>query len=416
MTFCQVENPKAITTWSGFVYQGKIALLASLRYLFNDFEHAKNYKLQIEKLDDFSVHDDDNRIISIHQVKCKKASTQGAYTDAINSLIAKKNGATSVQCYLHVSTKLASFTDGSINLYSYGGNTFLPISSVEDEMQDLLKKIITTHFSTLRFADNDIHILSLCLDNLLVGVVASAHSENQEQNIDLTLVKRELLFSQFIDLIQNYQYGAQYSEQFFIDSLKSHFGLLANLFKVDFDIDANGSKHLDVVIGKVFNLENSQFNSFLKIINPEWEGSSVTSVGQLLKAKPTGFNVPFLYFIAKSFSVGDFNITKARYEVSNGSELFIPYAYADTLGMTQEQYVNKIVESMFKSNESAQLFYEGDILVSHTHNIDGLIESYSANYAGIPPYSGEGKNCTEPKNIRIVDYKKALQLLGINND
>jgi len=57
----------AISTWSGFVYQGKVALYQTLKIL-NDVAAANNYSLQLDSLEDFAIIH--NQVIkSIHQVK-----------------------------------------------------------------------------------------------------------------------------------------------------------------------------------------------------------------------------------------------------------------------------------------------------------------------------------------------------------
>lgn len=62
----------AIGTWSGFIYQGLCGLLVALRMIENDSEGTKDYKLQLDGYEDFSILDGADQIVSLHQCKCIK--------------------------------------------------------------------------------------------------------------------------------------------------------------------------------------------------------------------------------------------------------------------------------------------------------------------------------------------------------
>lgn len=62
----------AIPSWSGFQYQGKVALNVVLDYILKiePSEH-ENYRLELEWYEDFSIIKNDE-YVSIHQVKSYK--------------------------------------------------------------------------------------------------------------------------------------------------------------------------------------------------------------------------------------------------------------------------------------------------------------------------------------------------------
>lgn len=65
----------AVPTWSGYNYQGKVAIYHAIKKINklkangNDIETIKNYKLEIEYLEDFAILDENNVYLSVHQVK-----------------------------------------------------------------------------------------------------------------------------------------------------------------------------------------------------------------------------------------------------------------------------------------------------------------------------------------------------------
>ena len=63
----------AISTWGGYVYQGKIALFHTLKLLVDDRAQTRNHKLQLESADDFAILSQSNIHLSLHQVKAYKA-------------------------------------------------------------------------------------------------------------------------------------------------------------------------------------------------------------------------------------------------------------------------------------------------------------------------------------------------------
>ena len=71
----------AISSWSGFVYQGKVAIYHVLLERNN-----ANYTLQLDSLDDFAIIDANECIISIHQVKAKKETHFSSYKEDFEKL------------------------------------------------------------------------------------------------------------------------------------------------------------------------------------------------------------------------------------------------------------------------------------------------------------------------------------------
>lgn len=75
----------AVPNWSGYNYQGKVAIYYTLTKINevkrngSDIDTIKNYKLEIEYLEDFAIIDDNKKYISVHQVKA--GDTFNSYND-----------------------------------------------------------------------------------------------------------------------------------------------------------------------------------------------------------------------------------------------------------------------------------------------------------------------------------------------
>jgi hypothetical protein len=69
-----VSPHTAISSCSGYIYQGKIALMHCLKLFENLGTQAREFSLEIESLDDFAIKNADGSYRSMHQVKAKKRS------------------------------------------------------------------------------------------------------------------------------------------------------------------------------------------------------------------------------------------------------------------------------------------------------------------------------------------------------
>ena len=78
----------AADTWSGFIYQGKIALYHVLTLMLNE-ANVDDLELQLDSLEDFAiVRNDGTNIspVSLHQVKAMKSHLYSSYQEAFNNL------------------------------------------------------------------------------------------------------------------------------------------------------------------------------------------------------------------------------------------------------------------------------------------------------------------------------------------
>ncbi len=107
------EAHSAVSSWSGYVYQGKIALYLVLRTIKEKYENNlsfdfSNYSLEVEWQEDFSIKEG-KKYLSIHQVKAHQDDMKITdYKKPIKGLLHKIqtlydfNG----YAYLHISTSI----------------------------------------------------------------------------------------------------------------------------------------------------------------------------------------------------------------------------------------------------------------------------------------------------------------------
>lgn len=71
----------AAPTWSGFIYQGHLALYHSIECVLNKM----SFELQIDSIDDFSIIEN-GIAVSTHQVKALADDKRAAYKEALEKL------------------------------------------------------------------------------------------------------------------------------------------------------------------------------------------------------------------------------------------------------------------------------------------------------------------------------------------
>jgi len=109
------EAHSAVPSWSGYVYQGKIALYHVLRiiqekYASDSSFDFSNYSLEVEWQEDFSIKEGE-KYLSIHQVKAYQNGTYyTAYNEAIEDIYYKLKKHIAPMGYIHLWHQI-SYTD-----------------------------------------------------------------------------------------------------------------------------------------------------------------------------------------------------------------------------------------------------------------------------------------------------------------
>ncbi|MDW5499143.1 ABC-three component system protein [Pseudomonas lundensis] len=182
----------AISSWGGFIYQGKVALYHCLKLLIEKSFQQKsieNFELQLDSTDDFAIYCD-GKVISTHQVKAKLSQYRSEYVEAIY-----KAACVDTDCddntirYFHVAKKLNNFKnytskDGkTVEFYNYGDNKHCALSEINDLIDKLIEKFIDEN--NLIRSKNLIIEKSTLLSELITNKVITIHNlvhNGQTQN------------------------------------------------------------------------------------------------------------------------------------------------------------------------------------------------------------------------------------------
>ena len=194
----------AIASWSGFVYQGLCALHYALVSLRTDWNGARTKKLNLEGYEDFSILDDNDLIVSLHQCKCY--NTAQNFTNECQKMFDKKE-------YWNDQNKLSSNYNGSYfhtnqtNTYSCGISSYQYSTSnglcspadisnlIEDEIRNIIQRRNISGASVTK---------QNRLVNLIIKHVECLHEQQIETNQEMFDIacSKSIPFSKLIELIE----------------------------------------------------------------------------------------------------------------------------------------------------------------------------------------------------------------------
>ena len=170
----------AISSWSGFVYQGKVALYHSLK-LINDDD--LDFELQLDSSDDFAIYKD-GKLHTAHQVKAKISKYRSGYTTALEqSTLIEYDKIKGTPRHFHVSVQLDNTDDYKgasgeiVKFYRYGDNFHCGLGEIEGLTKALIKKIYEKQSITV--SDNLINFNYCLLSEKISTKAIHNHKLNQ---------------------------------------------------------------------------------------------------------------------------------------------------------------------------------------------------------------------------------------------
>ncbi|MGN2369232.1 hypothetical protein ACTFJW_04120 [Clostridium cagae] len=197
------NNNDAIPSWSGYSYQGKIAILCTLQKINELYESGNeieinNWKIQLEKLQDFVfIHNGTSRVL--WQVKATLSKTKYArYEEALKKLMEDKSacGNINAKCILVSAIEIDDWDEQDntynteIDLYQYNND-----SVSIDKVCKCIKQEINKIFNFIQIS-LDLETTYLVLCSLIDEKVFEFHKQGKGSSY-------EIGFDEFLERINN---------------------------------------------------------------------------------------------------------------------------------------------------------------------------------------------------------------------
>lgn len=279
----------AISTWSGFVYQGKLALYHCLTMMSSNYESSRDLKLQLESQDDFAIFRH-QQCLSMHQVKAYKDTRFSAYSAGIMTQRDNAIQRGVPLAYFHVARAVtnvpATFAAdyGPVSFYTYPipsavtGNVtqlYCPLDQVDilirNELSNLLNNVarqpVWKNSIVARIQDT----LEAKVNSKVVMTHSKIHNSTSHQAV--------IAASEFIDLSELYNvieaddYAQFENEVFFLSRLQIDIGTYYQEFCERQDgLSQAVCQKLDDYLAIITTLNVEGMKSFLRATMPHKKG------------------------------------------------------------------------------------------------------------------------------------------------
>lgn len=270
----------AISSWSGFVYQGKVGIYHVLKEIAN-CDESSNYTLQLDSLDDFAILDGDAQVVSLHQVKTYKIQTFATYKKAFEQL---QEGGEVINCqnlYFHLARKITNKSIDSIEedfspikVYKYDNDTYCSVDNIDFKIESLIIILMSSyHMNDPSKASADYATkVRISLDDLVVKKLFEIHKiihDNLQSETDAAYTQR-IEFSEFIDILKKDLNQKNLGGDYYLYQIKYDICRYYQNYCLDEDneLSTNDLERLNSIIIKFKQLNKEEIISFIKNIMP----------------------------------------------------------------------------------------------------------------------------------------------------
>ncbi|WP_322034022.1 ABC-three component system protein [Paraburkholderia sp. J76] len=407
MTNTNTTPESAISSWGGFVYQGKVALFHAVRLIldksFNGIDLSE-FKLQLDSTDDFAIYIN-NKAVSVHQVKAKISRYRSDFVKALD-----KSSKICIDCspettrYFHIAQPIDDASDyenskgGYVKFYTYDGCTHCPIDNIEGLTKDKIKAYLDKHNLT----NTDILVekkycqLSEMISAHVIKVHGKIHngkSQNAaayESTIDSATVR------EFIEK----EYSDREDEEYILLKLRATFAdtLEAYIFDEDNGFDDLEIERAQLAFDFLYTLENEKLRAAIASFRPHDSSES-------LRFDDLQYYADIIMNIACEMIFRDIP------HYGKGLSKYLPTAiHLD--GRHARTFQKRLSRQILQNSKLISLLFEFDTFIA-MGDIKNLVVSESTERITRPPGIAEKHrfNITKMVEMRIISVDVAQEEL-----
>lgn len=285
----QVLPHTAISTWSGFVYQGKLALYHCLKMMSSDYEANRDLKLQLESQDDFAIFRR-QQCLSMHQVKAYKDTRFSAYSEGITTQRDNARQRGVPLAYFHVAravTNIPATFEADyrpVRFYTYSilteveGNatqSFCPLNEVDrliqNKLTSLLSEVAALPAWKIHLVANIQNTLEAIVNSKVIVTHGRIHESGRHQ---AAIAASEFIeFSELYGVIEADDHALFENEAFFLSRLQIDIGTYYQEFcERQNDLSQAACQKLDDYLATITALDVEGMKIFLRTTMPHKKG------------------------------------------------------------------------------------------------------------------------------------------------
>lgn len=416
----------AADSWSGFIYQGKVALYHVLRLLIED-EESIIYHLQLDSLEDFAIVDENIHQLSLHQVKALASNLYSSYENAFKKLEDRLVLYPCDKAYFHLAkpnqrTKAQiEAIHPTIDIYEYrDGNTYCSLDNIDQSIEHLIALYFTNNNLDIYNNPEYIVLTRNCLEDIIVSQIIAIHACNHRRNglrLNEAAYYFTIPFTRFTDILNTNLNTKTADENYYflitrklINKYYTEFALelVDELSDNDQELTEEQRLKLDNYLLEINALDKEELMSFIKNFMPHRE-----------------FKLKTLFdFKDNNISQDEFkdSLLKCLFELieptlkikeglmwsSNDSK-----RYTATSIYAPQSDFKKICKKIYKNiiDNSFEIPYQSDFLITNDIEIGSIKEGLN-NQIEIPDEINAKNNITKWSNVGLVKIETAKNILG----
>ena len=413
----------AISTWSGFVYQGKIALLHCLNLIHTYNTSVSDYKLKLENVDDFAIHNKNDICLSMHQVKAYKNTRFSAYQDAIAKQYEDSKKYENIKAYFHTSRNIDNIPPNflenypSVKIYNYYINNnpqnYCGLNEIDSILESKIKEIYIDYYNNIPYKSTSeyISISRNVLENIVLNKVILIHHRIQMTpgSFDRKIASEEYIdFNLLFEILQKDLTTELLNETYFLDMLRKDIGIIYKEFCDEIDIengDVGDFVKLRGYISKINMLDINGMNKFIRSILPHKKGTFKTIKDYNMETFDESDLKEGLFYILDLLVIANNNCLHDKpnlFSWVNSNTTFYPTALS-----SGERFKRKICQNIIKNaiDDDVEFLYESGTLVTTHMTSDNIYNDV---------YSGPSSHSENSKHNKISQFK-SVSLISIDN-
>lgn len=431
----------ATPTWSGFLYQGKVAIFHLLKTINESLKNSdicpqsecSNYAMEIEWIEDFSIKDkaNVNKYYTLHQVKAYKSQEASAYANAIAKIEENINRCSLngiiPKGYLHVIQQLEiNCKNPNIFIYQYKIEDADKSHCGLDEIEKIIKVEIEKLCNERTLTGEEVDEIYLLLMNEVDRIVRERHKNIQEDGREKARVE-QYIFCKICELIKerSTRKGVHFEnilkrqfmktfEKFCLKILEDY----ETLSKSGIKIAVSKEKMPDYYkyINKVWSYYNDKrsFKYFCQMVTPDYTAKDVLDEEDLRKLIPDSSLKEFYFPTTENLvkhgigfeDNGIFRIRERKYLVTNITRQVDNLFYNDEVNKELRKIeIERLKEDILCNPSNIETLFEIDTLISKEIDADKL---YNRNFTKIPDL-----DCMAEYE-KIVHIKENIEIISKN--
>lgn len=347
----------AVSSWSGFVYQGKVALYHALK-LITENKYSCDFEIQLDSTDDFAIYVG-NVAISAHQVKAKTSHYRSEYEEALlKSSIIDNDRTALTKRYFHTTIELDDSTDYknpngvSVTFYKYDNTPYCALLSIEDKSKALLTQLLTNKSITYspQIIDHNYSLLSEHISKKVIYI--HALNQNHGKPIRDAAYENRILCKTLIEIAINI--AAENDTEYAIAKLRNTFSSTLETHVIE-NLDQYSkleAVRLRSTFEHLYDLDDLQLEKLCNLIQPT----------------ETSSTLPHRDIEAYADLICDFvidpTLSGIPHYINDNNEFYLPTAIDLPNIKRAKTFETRLIKAIQENNKLPTLLYEYKNLIA----------------------------------------------------